>query len=120
MPAEERLKVHEQSSILVESKTAPIVQIVDSKNLRRGLLLTIQLAELDQSLVMDLNMTDEVITRGVAIDTNGLSKLLGVEPGAEIKLYQKLPAFVVKVNQTEVALDKDVAQEIFVRPSNGK
>ncbi len=46
--------------------------------------------------------------------------LLGVEPGAEIKLYQKIPSFVVKVDQTEVALDKEVAQEIFVRPSNGK
>ena len=46
--------------------------------------------------------------------------LLGVEPGAEIKLYQKIPSFVVKVDQTEVALDRDVAREIFVRPSNGK
>ena len=46
--------------------------------------------------------------------------LLGVEPGAEIKLNQKIPSFVVKVDQTEVALDRDVAQEIFVRPSNGK
>ena len=46
--------------------------------------------------------------------------LLGVEPGAEIKLYQKIPLFVVKVDQTEVALDKEVAQEIFVRPLNGK
>ena len=46
--------------------------------------------------------------------------LLGVEPGASITLYKKIPSFVIKVDETEVALDQEVAREIFVRPSNGK
>jgi len=46
--------------------------------------------------------------------------LLGVEPGAVITLYQKLPSFVIKVDETEIALDTEVAREIFVRPFNGK
>ena len=70
-------------------------------------------------------------TKDIIIDTPGVNNLLpssederltlsGVEPGAEIKLYQKLPSYVIKVDETEVALDKDVAREIFVRPFNGK
>lgn len=46
--------------------------------------------------------------------------LLGVEPGAIISLYQKYPSFVIKVDETEIALDGEVAREIFVRPFNGK
>jgi len=46
--------------------------------------------------------------------------LFGVEPGAVITLYQKLPSYVIKVDETEIALDTEVAREIFVRPFNGK
>ena len=65
--------------LLLRENPKSVVQIVDSKNLKRGLLLTIQLAELDQPMIMDLNMTDEAITRGVSIDNTGLSDLIGVE-----------------------------------------
>ena len=65
--------------LLLRENPKSVVQIVDSKNLKRGLLFTIQLAELDQPMIMDLNMTDEAITRGVSIDNTGLSDLIGVE-----------------------------------------
>lgn len=65
--------------LLLRENPKSVVQVVDSKNLKRGLLLTIQLAELDQPMIMDLNMTDEAITRGVSIDSAELSDLLGVE-----------------------------------------
>ncbi|MFC1481060.1 metal-dependent transcriptional regulator [Candidatus Neomarinimicrobiota bacterium] len=40
----------------------------------------------------------------------------GINPGSEITLHQTRPAFVVRIGETELALDKDIAREIFVRP----
>ena len=40
----------------------------------------------------------------------------GINPGAELSLHQKKPAYVVRVGETELALDADIANEIFVRP----
>jgi len=46
----------------------------------------------------------------------------GVVPGAEIRLKQKFPSFVIDVGETTLALDKDIAQEIYVRlmPPGGR
>ena len=40
---------------------------------------------------------------------------LGIAPGAKIRLHQKKPAVVVQVDETTVALDPDIAEEIFMR-----
>lgn len=51
-------------------------------------------------------------------DQNGrLDRLsaLGVIPGNTITLLQKQPSLVVQVDHTEIALDKEIAGEIFVR-----
>ena len=39
----------------------------------------------------------------------------GINPGVEIKLHQRRPAFVVRLGETELALDREIADEIFVR-----
>lgn len=51
-----------------------------------------------------------------------LSKLtnLGVIPGNLIKLKQKSPAFVITVEESTIAIDSDVAAEIFVLKTNAK
>jgi ferrous iron transport protein B len=64
--------------ILLEERPDRIIQVADAKNLRRSLLLTLQLAELKIPLVIDLNMMDECRTRGIVVDTMGLSTLFGV------------------------------------------
>ncbi|MBK8137188.1 MAG: ferrous iron transport protein B [Chloroflexi bacterium] len=56
-----------------------VIQVADAKNLRRSLLLTLQLAELGVPLLLNLNMLDEARTHGVAIDTQLLAERLGVE-----------------------------------------
>ena len=56
-----------------------VVQVADAKNLRRALLLTLQLAELGLPLVLDLNMTDEAAAHGLNIDIDRLAERLGVE-----------------------------------------
>ncbi len=64
--------------VLDEHADATIVQVADAKNLRRALLLTLQLAELGRPMVLVLNMFDELEERGGQIDTERLSALLGV------------------------------------------
>ncbi|HYA86941.1 MAG TPA: ferrous iron transport protein B [Nitrospirota bacterium] len=65
--------------ILLTDKAGVVVQVADTKNLRRGLLITIQLAEMDIPFLLDLNMDDEAKSRGIFIDQNLLSRLLGIE-----------------------------------------
>ena len=40
---------------------------------------------------------------------------LGVVPGSEIKMHQRAPAFVIEVGETTIALDPEIASEIFVK-----
>ncbi len=40
---------------------------------------------------------------------------LGIAPGRIIKLHQKYPAYVVRVGQTDLALDKEITNEIYVK-----
>lgn len=39
----------------------------------------------------------------------------GIVPGVPIELHQKYPAYCIKFEETELALDKDVAEDIYVR-----
>ncbi len=65
--------------ILLTDKAGVVIQVADTKNLRRGLLITIQLAEMEVPFILDLNMDDEAKSRGIFIDQNLLSRLLGIE-----------------------------------------
>lgn len=54
-----------------------IVNIVDASNLERNLYLTSQLVEMRVPMILALNMMDIATSRGVDIDTQGLSGQLG-------------------------------------------
>ncbi|MEE9543092.1 MAG: ferrous iron transport protein B, partial [Thermodesulfobacteriota bacterium] len=54
--------------ILLNEDVNSVAQIFDSKNLRRGLLVTIQLVEMGLPLTLSLNMYDEAGERGISID----------------------------------------------------
>jgi len=41
---------------------------------------------------------------------------LGINPGAVLNLHQRTPAFLVRLGETELALDLEIADEIYVRP----
>lgn len=69
--------------LLTEPLTA-ILQVGDAKNLRRTLLLTIQLAELGKPFVLALNMLDEAEAAGVSVDREKLSELIGVAVRATV------------------------------------
>jgi ferrous iron transport protein B len=55
-----------------------VLQVCDAKNLRRGLALTLQLAELEIPIVFGANMLDELSTRGLSLEIETLGELLGV------------------------------------------
>lgn len=40
---------------------------------------------------------------------------LGIVPGSTVRLHQKLPTFILQIGETDVAIDPDIAKEIFVR-----
>jgi ferrous iron transport protein B len=64
--------------LLGEMPDATVVQVADAKNLRRALLLTLQLADLERPMVLVLNMADELERRGGRIDLDRLSEILGI------------------------------------------
>lgn len=63
--------------ILLKEPGSYLVQIVDAKNLRRGLLVSVQLLEMGLPFLLVLNMWDEVRSRGIEIETHILSERLG-------------------------------------------
>ncbi len=65
--------------ILMKERDYACLQVCDAKNLRRGLLLSAQLAEADVPFVLALNMADEAEARGIAIDEPRLAEALGVD-----------------------------------------
>ncbi len=55
-----------------------VVVVLDASNLERNLYLTVQLMELNTHLLIVLNMMDLARGKGINIDTNRLSKNLGI------------------------------------------
>ncbi|MCM2334222.1 MAG: metal-dependent transcriptional regulator [Anaeromyxobacteraceae bacterium] len=41
---------------------------------------------------------------------------LGVIPGSDLRLHQRSPSYVIEVGETTIALDGEIAGEIFVKP----
>jgi DtxR family Mn-dependent transcriptional regulator len=42
---------------------------------------------------------------------------LGIVPGSRIRLLQRNPSFVLEIGQTTVAVDRDITDEIYVKPT---
>ena len=65
--------------ILLRERPSLVVQVADSKNLKRTLALTLQIAEMGLPMVLDLNMEDEARDRGIIINVQTLRDILGTE-----------------------------------------
>jgi len=55
-----------------------VINILDSTNLERNLLLTLQLIEEGFPVILCLNMCDDAVHKGVHIDIEKLEKILGI------------------------------------------
>ncbi len=64
--------------ILLKEPNSFLIQIIDAKNLRRGLLISSQLMEMGLPFIIILNMWDEAKSRNIEINIQALSNLLGI------------------------------------------
>jgi ferrous iron transport protein B len=65
--------------ILMAERPQAVLQVGDAKNLKRTLAITSQLAEMGLPVVLDLNMMDEAMDRGISIDIEALKDMTGID-----------------------------------------
>ncbi len=63
---------------LLEQHPDVVIHVVDASNLERNLYLTTQLMELGVPVIIALNMTDIAESRGIRINSEDLSRILGI------------------------------------------
>lgn len=63
---------------ILKEKPEVVINVVDASNIERNLYLTVQLLELGTNVVLALNMMDSAKSKGIHIDSDELSKRLGV------------------------------------------
>ncbi|MDT8306424.1 MAG: ferrous iron transport protein B [Anaerolineae bacterium] len=64
-------------AVLLQETPWAVLQVADTKNLRRALQLTFQLAEHEVPFVLALNMADEAEEAGINVDASRLAQILG-------------------------------------------
>jgi ferrous iron transport protein B len=75
--------------ILMKEHEYVCLQVCDAKNLRRGLLVSVQLAEAGVPFVLALNMADEAASRGIHVDAGKLAEQLGVDVVPTVAVERK-------------------------------
>ena len=73
---------------IVNENPDVIINVIDAANLERNLYLTVQMLELGSNVVLALNMNKFADEKGYKINTNCLSKLLGI-PVVKIEAIDK-------------------------------
>ncbi len=64
--------------LILREKPELILQVADMKNLNRSINLTLELAEFKIPMVLALNMSDEAEQKGIEVDCQRLSEILGI------------------------------------------
>ena len=105
--------------ILLTDKPSVVLQVGDSKNLKRTLLLTVQLGEMGLPVILDLNMEDEAREIGITIDIERLRSLIGAEVVSTIAPERKgmrgMKAAISKKNKVpEITVRYDPLIEEYV------
>ena len=75
--------------ILLKERPFAVMQVADTKSIRRALLVTMQITEAGLPLILVLNMEDEARDRGIIVDVNQLKTLIGVEVVSAIAPQKK-------------------------------
>jgi ferrous iron transport protein B len=111
----------ESRHYLLSGQADVIINVIDASLLGRSLELTLELMSLERPLVVALNMMDEAARKGIVIDAEKLSKLLGVPVvttvaavgrGLTELLQTALQAGHTGVRPAEILFSADVEQEI--------
>ncbi len=99
------LYIHSEEELIVRDmilsdKPDIIIQCIDANQLKQSLTLTADLLELGIPMVVSLNAIDETSRRGVWIDSDGLSRLLGVP------VIESIAVNSLGTNQLKAAINK--------------
>jgi ferrous iron transport protein B len=105
------------------------LQVCDAKNLRRGLLLTAQLAEAEVPFSLALNMADEATSRGFVIDLPKLEAALGIDVVSTVAVERKgLATLQAKIGSARTsrfvprydpAIEEAIAAVVPILPRGG-
>jgi ferrous iron transport protein B len=109
--------------ILLSERGYVALQVCDAKNLRRGLLLSLQLAEAGIPFALALNMADEAASRGLVIDAERLSRELGVDVVPTVAVQRQgvatLQARLATARSSSVRVRYDVHVEAAIAEIEG-
>ena len=75
--------------ILMREPDARVLQVCDARNMRRSLMITIQLAEMGLPLLLAVNMADEARTEGVMPRLELLEERLGVKAVPTVAVWKQ-------------------------------
>ncbi|MBM4324333.1 MAG: ferrous iron transporter B, partial [Deltaproteobacteria bacterium] len=75
--------------ILLKEPFTHLIQVIDTKNIRRGLLISLQLLEMELPFLIVLNMWDEAKSRGIEINLKKLSEYLRMPALKAVATRQK-------------------------------
>jgi ferrous iron transport protein B len=64
--------------VLERGEADLVVQVADARNIRRALMLTAEIAAYKRPAILALNMVDEGLARGIAVNAAALSRELGI------------------------------------------
>ncbi|MCK4909872.1 MAG: ferrous iron transporter B, partial [Planctomycetes bacterium] len=80
--------------LMLFERPQAVALVGDGKNLRRTLLLSLQVSEYQIPCVLNINMMDEAIQRGIKINRSLLSSLLGIDVTSTVATEgEGVPAF---------------------------
>lgn len=111
----------EARSHLLSGEVDVLINVVDASLLSRSLELTLQLLELEVPMVLCLNMMDEARRKGIQIDHQKLSKILGIpviptiaKTGKGLKelFHEALHVYEEKTIGINLKLSKDIEEVI--------
>ncbi len=109
--------------ILLKEKPEAVVLVADAKNLKRALMLLIQLSEMELPCLIDLNMEDEAKARGIEIDYQKLSKLLNIKVIGTVapqrKGIQQLKEAILKPRQPSLSMHYHPVIEEYAKKISG-
>jgi ferrous iron transport protein B len=75
--------------ILLSEEKYSVISVLDAKNLKRGLMIALQLVEMGVPLLVVVNMIDEARSRGIDIQIEALEDVLGVRVIASVATRKK-------------------------------
>jgi ferrous iron transport protein B len=75
--------------ILLSETGYRVINVLDAKNLRRGLLIALQLIEMGLPMVLVLNMMDEAKSRGIEINLKAMKEIFGLPVVSTVATQKK-------------------------------